>query len=112
MEVLGNRVGLVQAAYGLFGLWRRCVEAVSGLHAAHQSIESTDLYELLGVSSKATQAQIRSAYLELIRTEHPDRSLAREVAEQRAAALNHAFALLSDPTSRAHYDQKRLQSRA
>ena len=60
-------------------------------------------YELLNVSRSASQEQIRSAYLRLMKNHHPD------VASDGAEAvdlpfINQVYAALSEPGKRAAYD--------
>lgn len=57
-------------------------------------------YELLGVSSTASAAEIRSAYRRLARQHHPDTG----GAAADFAAITDAYDLLSDPARRARYD--------
>jgi uncharacterized membrane protein len=64
----------------------------------------TDLYRLLGVSQKATDREIKSAYRKLARELHPDVS-ASPNAHQRFAEINDAYHILTDPKRRAAYDR-------
>ncbi len=59
-----------------------------------------DLYAILGVKPDATPEQVTKAYRKRARATHPDRGGDREEFEQVATA----YAVLSDPTRRAHYD--------
>lgn len=64
-------------------------------------------YEDLGLSADASDAQIREAYLNLVRLLHPD--LSSEPALKRFAAnqmkrVSRAYAVLSDPERRRRYD--------
>jgi len=63
----------------------------------------TDLYGMLGLSSRATQADIKSAYRRLARKFHPDVSASPD-ANARFAKINEAYQVLSDPARRAVYD--------
>ncbi len=63
-----------------------------------------DLYKRLGVSPKASQKEIRSAYRRKARAVHPDVSRAPETAEQ-FAKVTEAYRILSDPERRARYDR-------
>lgn len=65
------------------------------------------LYEILGVAPGATAAEIRAAYLQLASQYHPDRHEGNplsDLAEDKLAAVNAAYEVLSDPTRRAAYD--------
>jgi len=78
-------------------------------------------YDLLGVSPKASTAEITSAYRRLLRRYHPD---SRDVSRVRdtvddglgadaAAALRviiEAYEVLRDPRSRADYDRRQEAS--
>lgn len=57
-------------------------------------------YDALGVTRAATPTLIRAAYKARIRDTHPDNG----GDPREAAAVNHAFEVLSDETSRAEYD--------
>jgi molecular chaperone DnaJ len=63
-----------------------------------------DLYEVLGVSSDATQEDIRKAYRKLARTHHPDVNHHDPDAERRFKEINLAYQTLSDPAKRRQYD--------
>ena len=65
-----------------------------------------DFYKTLGVSEKASQAEIKSAYRALAKKYHPDaRPGAKAVG--RFKGIGEAYAVLSDPEKRKHYDQMR-----
>ncbi|MEW6731096.1 MAG: DnaJ domain-containing protein [Acidobacteriota bacterium] len=63
-----------------------------------------DYYRILGVSRKATQNEIRSAYRKLARKNHPDVSQSPEAAKQ-FALISEAYRVLSNTQLRALYDQ-------
>jgi hypothetical protein len=62
-----------------------------------------DLYATLGVSSNASDSEIRAAYLALIRQVHPD---VEGGDEERAKRITAAYTVLSDPKTRTEYDQR------
>lgn len=62
-----------------------------------------DLYEILGVSSTASQTEIRQAYRVIARRLHPDVNRAPDAAERFAAAAA-AYDTLSDWARRRAYD--------
>lgn len=63
----------------------------------------TDLYGILGVSRRATDAEIKSAYRKLARMYHPDVCKSPS-ANATFAQINEAYRILSDPKRRAMYD--------
>ena len=72
--------------------------------------DRSDLYAVLGLTSQATQEQIRRAYRTILRENHPDTrpvgdpgdDAASNATLQRAIA---AYTVLGDPLSRAGYDR-------
>lgn len=67
-----------------------------------------DHYQALGVPPNAGRAEIRAAYLRLMRDHHPDRRPHDAAAAERARQLNVAYAVLRDNGKRAHYDRLRV----
>lgn len=67
-----------------------------------------DLYDLLGVESKAGQDQIRRAYRWLQKKCHPD--IAGPDGHHMSILLNQAYSVLSDPNARFAYDQTRVET--
>ncbi|OOQ84014.1 DnaJ chaperone [Penicillium brasilianum] len=71
---------------------------------------------ILGVSSDATQPQIRSAYKRESLKSHPDRvpadSPERPARTQKFQEINDAYFTLSDPTRRREYDETRAFEQA
>jgi len=65
-----------------------------------------DYYKTLGVSEKASQAEIKSAYRTLAKTYHPDARPGAN-ATGRFKGIGEAYTVLSDPEKRKHYDQMR-----
>jgi hypothetical protein len=69
--------------------------------------ETPDPYEILGVASTATAAEIRAAYLTAVARYHPDKHAENPLADlatQKLATLNQAYELLSEPDRRARFD--------
>lgn len=69
-----------------------------------------DHYATLGVDPSASAAEIRAAYLKLMREHHPDRNPGPESVE-RAKAIIAAFKVLSDFDQRSYFDWDRRRDR-
>jgi molecular chaperone DnaJ len=68
-------------------------------------VAARDYYEVLGVSRDAGEAEIKKSYRQLAMQYHPDRNPGDKGAEEHFKAVNEAYAVLSDPDKRAHYDR-------
>jgi molecular chaperone DnaJ len=64
-----------------------------------------DYYELLGVSRKAPQKEIRQAYRKLARKYHPDLNPGDKSSEEKFKQVQEAYEVLSDAKKRQMYDQ-------
>jgi len=64
-----------------------------------------DFYEILGVSKKASSAEIKKNYRKLARKFHPDLNPGDKTAEHKFKEIQEAYAALSDPEKRKQYDQ-------
>lgn len=64
-----------------------------------------DYYSILGVSRDASQEEIKKAFRRLARKYHPDLNQGNKEAEEKFKEINEAYACLSDPVKRAHYDR-------
>jgi DnaJ-class molecular chaperone len=64
-----------------------------------------DLYQTLGISRGASEAEIKKAYRSLAKQLHPDRNKDNPQATQRFAEATRAYDLLSDKDKRARYDR-------
>ena len=62
-------------------------------------------YEILGVSQSAGDAELKKAYRTLAMQFHPDKNPGDKKAEDRFKEISEAYAVLSDPDKRAHYDR-------
>ena len=68
--------------------------------------EQRDLYEVLGVSKDASDAEIKKAYRKLARKYHPDLNRDNpKAAEEKMKEVNAAYDILRDPKKRAQYDR-------
>ncbi len=61
-----------------------------------------DHYKVLGVRRKATPAEIKAAFRELARQNHPD--VAGEANKDQFIAIKEAYEVLSDPERRSSFD--------
>ncbi len=72
--------------------------------------DRSDPYAILGLSSQATQGEIRRAYLTLMRHNHPDTrapgdDAGTDATNTIARQVIAAYAVLGDPARRAVYDR-------
>lgn len=77
------------------------------IHQYHKThyLKSKDLYQILGVSRKATKAEIQKAYHELAKKYHPDLVGAdKNENEKIFHEITSAYVVLSDPKQREKYD--------
>jgi hypothetical protein len=69
-----------------------------------------DYYATLGLPRDSSDAEVRAAYIRLVKLSHPDRlgtspdPAAWKAANDRLAQFNEAFFVLGDPVRRKHYD--------
>lgn len=66
-----------------------------------------DVYRLLGVAPNAGRVEVVAACRRLARAFHPDRNGSQRATEEMQV-VNAVRSLLTDPESRAEYDQERL----
>ncbi|GMN11712.1 J domain-containing protein [Croceitalea sp. MTPC9] len=68
-------------------------------------MEFIDYYKILGISKKASDADIKKAYRKLARKHHPDLNPNDAKAEKKFKQINEANEVLSDPEKRKKYDE-------
>jgi curved DNA-binding protein CbpA len=66
-----------------------------------------DHYHALGITPDATAAEVRAAYLRVMREAHPDRRPGDPAAEETSRAANAAWEVLRDSARRGSYDRLR-----
>ncbi|KAF8896222.1 hypothetical protein BD779DRAFT_1494583 [Infundibulicybe gibba] len=65
----------------------------------------TELYDLLGVSPDASEAEIKKAYRKKAKEHHPDKNINDPQAAQKFQEMASAYEILSEPNSREAYDR-------
>jgi DnaJ-class molecular chaperone len=73
----------------------------------HRDNSLTDWYSQLNVRPEATHAEIDAAYRRLARALHPDSAPPASVDVERLQRVLEAHAILSNPTRRRDYDERR-----
>jgi len=66
--------------------------------------DKRDYYDILGVSKRATDEQLKIAFRKKALEYHPDRNKSKD-AEEKFKEINEAYQILSDSEKRAKYDQ-------
>ncbi len=70
------------------------------------------LYDILEVSAVASDEVVTAAYRALSKKYHPDKNPDADATTTTMAAINHAYAILSDPAQRKAYDATSGRSRS
>ena len=94
----------------------QCPRATSGRRPLYVAMtgDRTDLYAVLGLTSRATQEELARAYRTLLRQNHPDTRPMGNPSDDAASNLAlqeamSAYSVLGDPARRARYDQHILR---
>ncbi|HSA50887.1 MAG TPA: molecular chaperone DnaJ [Yinghuangia sp.] len=66
-----------------------------------------DFYKVLGVAKDASAADIKKAYRQLARANHPDSHPGDKAAEERFKAIAEAYDVIGDAEKRKQYDEMR-----
>src|SRR5215470_2073250 len=69
------------------------------------------LYDVLGVSSRANETAIRTAFRKAAKSYHPDLNAGNPTAELQFREIVAAYELLKDPLQREAYDQQLKEDR-
>src|SRR2546423_11726908 len=72
----------------------------------HKGTSMDTLYDVLGVSSRANETAIRTAFRKAAKSYHPDLNADNPTAELQFRQLVAAYELLKDPLQRGAYDQQ------
>jgi len=68
-------------------------------------VTKRDYYEILGVTRKATDAEIKKAYRQIAMKFHPDKNPGNKEAEDKFKEAAEAYEVLSNAEKRSRYDQ-------
>ena len=69
--------------------------------------QTKDFYAVLGVSSSASQDEIKKTYRRLAAKHHPDKNPNDAKAAERFKEISEAYTVLGDPEKRKQYDEMR-----
>jgi DnaJ homolog subfamily C member 3 len=78
-------------------------------HVLLKRSKQKDYYKVLGISTTASETEIKKAYRKLTKQYHPDKAPAQGISPEEAAkkmgAINEAYEVLKDPELRARFDR-------
>ncbi|XP_010893939.1 dnaJ homolog subfamily C member 9 [Esox lucius] len=76
------------------------------LDQCEELFKTSNLYDVIGVTKDASEAEIRRGYYKVSLQVHPDRATGDEQATAKFQALGKVYAVLSDADQRAIYDEQ------
>ncbi|XP_077437901.1 dnaJ homolog subfamily C member 9 [Vanacampus margaritifer] len=76
------------------------------LDQCQELFKTANLYEVLGITKEATEAEIRRSYYKVSLKVHPDRAPDDPQATEKFQVLGKLYAVLSDKEQRAVYDEQ------
>lgn len=84
----------------------RCLRLQAGFRHLwqHKRVIAKTHYEVLGVSRKATQDEIKAAYINLSKQLHPDMNKSDPKFHEKFVRVNEAYNVLGKPSLRRDYD--------
>lgn len=75
-------------------------------YSTGEKTRKKNFYKVLGVSPKATQAQIKNAFYKLSITHHPDKHKGSEESHENFQHISEAYNVLSNQETRKQYDRE------
>lgn len=103
-------MGIYEGNFDLFFCWKRVLQDLKKAFEKKKRWRgmfrmNKTYYDILGVPEDASIEEIKKAYRDQIRFFHPDVfEGSPEIANEKAAELNEAYRVLSNPEERAKYD--------
>lgn len=76
------------------------------LERCNELFKTSSLYEVLGVSKEATEAEVRRSYYKVSLKVHPDRAPDDPLATEKFQVLGKVYTVLSDEEQKAVYDEQ------
>ena len=89
----------------------RSVHRMATFSTSNQFDKDIDYYKALGVTSSATQKDIKKKFHELAKKYHPDAANSRPSDEERFKKISEAYDILSNEAQKRLYDSARRSER-